>query len=109
VDAPIGGAEKKADWLLDGNNAELATKLPDSDPFRTEHMPVLETIEDLSWLAYQCRCFNRAFGTVLPPGEIKSLVPDETLDLIVRLIEHDQIGDSTTLLRLYLDRGDRAG
>lgn len=70
---------------------------------------MLHAIQDLAWLAYQCRSFNRAFGTTLPPDQIAAMVPDETLDMLIRLIEHDQIGDSTTLLRLLLERGSRAG
>lgn len=83
--------------------------MPDDDLLKLSHTPVLEAIQDLSWLAYQCRCFNRAFGTVLPPSEIKARIPDETLDMLICMIERDQIGDSTTLLRLFLERGNRAG
>ena len=46
---------------------------------------------------------------MLPPDQIKALAPDETLDMLIRLIEHDQIGDQATLLRLLLERNSRAG
>jgi hypothetical protein len=109
VAPPIGGAEKKAAWLLDGDNAELVTGLPEDDPVKRSHALILESIQDLSWLAYRCRGFNRAFGTTLPPSEIMALVPDETLDMLLCLIEHDQIDDPTTLLRLLHKQGSRAG
>jgi hypothetical protein len=38
-----------------------------------------------------------------------ALVPDETLDMLLCLIEHDQIDDPTTLLRLLHKQGSRAG
>jgi hypothetical protein len=102
VGAAPGGAKKKRLFVLDGANAELIRDLPDGDPFKQAHAPVLEEIRDLAWLAYRCRVVNRAFGTALTPDQVLAGFPDETIDILADLIEHDQIADSTTMIRLFL-------
>jgi hypothetical protein len=65
-------------------------------------LPVLRQLDQLAVTAYRCRVVNRAFGTALGPDEIAGLLPEEDIDLLVVLVEHDQIGDAETYLKLFL-------
>lgn len=71
---------------------------------KRRNAPLLSHVRALAWRAYRCRIVNRAFGTNLTPDHIATAVPDEDIDLLIALDDHEQLNDPLALLRLLLKR-----